>query len=367
MNPDNKRTSERFEDECSSPHSADDDYFTYDGDTDVLEGKDLKHRDWNFTWNNYPEDYAEQLMSKLSKPRRTGGDCPMKYIIMGKEVCPTTGTPHIQGFVMFHNPRAFGKNMRVSGKPKADTLRGMFPKVSWHPVYTTPHKAAAYCRKADAEAIEYGERPLGQGERTDLHAVAAELLAGARPGEIAATHTAEYIKYGKGITMAYHDLHYHRDGRPHAVWLYGATGVGKSSVVSAKHGTDYYIKADGTQFWVGYDYQQAVILDEFTTIGQSSKGWIFESLLQVLDRHQLNIQMKGGHAPFSSPFIYITSPHPPDYHYPDKERLNQVLRRLDGVFEVISPQECRYEDKWNQQYYHPDREVVPSYTHPKLE
>lgn len=332
----------------------------FEDDDDEAPTTDVKSRDWNFTWNNYPQNFEELLLERL-------GPSSIKYIIMGREVCPTTGTPHIQGFVMFHNPRAVGKNMKKSGKPHARSLRGLFPTISWHKVYDTPHKAAAYCRKTDANAIEYGERPTGQGERTDLHAVAAELRAGARPEDLAVSHTAEYIKYGRGIQMAYHDLHLHRDDRPFVVWFYGRTGLGKNKIVEAKHGTDYYLKADGTPFWIGYDYQQAVILDEFTTVEKSKKGWDFETFLQILTSQRTEVHVKGGHARFSSPFIYVTSPHPPDHFYPDWDSLSQVLRRLDGVYKILETDKCEFQDQWKDYYYSADKVVKPTFTHCTLE
>lgn len=322
--------------------------------------KDVKSRDWNFTWNNYPSNFVDELLEKLDSST-------IRYIIMGRELAPETGTPHIQGFVMFRNPRAVGKNMRRSGKPHARSLRGLFPTISWHKVYSTPHVAAAYCRKTDVNAIEFGERPMPSGERTDIHSVAAELLAGAKPTDLVVSHPAEYIKYGKGINMAYHDLHRHRTERPRCIWLYGRSGLGKNSIVRRNHGEDYYVKSDGTPYFIGYEYQQAVVLDEFTTFSNSPKGWRFESLLQLLDCYKLNVEVKGGHAPFSSPFIYITSPHPPDHFYPAWKDLSQVLRRLDEVIEVISTDKCRSESKWSESYYSKDRVVEPTFTTTKLD
>lgn len=43
-----------------------------------------------FTWNNYPEDKCDEIL-KRSKYKFT-------YCIYGREVAPTTGTPHLQGY-----------------------------------------------------------------------------------------------------------------------------------------------------------------------------------------------------------------------------------------------------------------------------
>lgn len=47
---------------------------------------------WIFTWNNYPADAREILSSKSSKYKRIVCQC---------EIAPTTGTPHVQGYIEF--------------------------------------------------------------------------------------------------------------------------------------------------------------------------------------------------------------------------------------------------------------------------
>lgn len=49
-------------------------------------------RKWIFTWNNYPPNYRTILDAI---------EC--RYICWGEEVAPTTGTPHLQGFIAFSN------------------------------------------------------------------------------------------------------------------------------------------------------------------------------------------------------------------------------------------------------------------------
>jgi len=46
---------------------------------------------WTFTWNNFPEDFLEQLA-----PAFLG-----TLWVAGKEFAPSTGTPHLQGYVEF--------------------------------------------------------------------------------------------------------------------------------------------------------------------------------------------------------------------------------------------------------------------------
>lgn len=53
-----------------------------------------RSRSWCFTWNNYGVDWAEKLQQACAL---TGVG---KWVYQ-QEVCPTTGTPHIQGVIQF--------------------------------------------------------------------------------------------------------------------------------------------------------------------------------------------------------------------------------------------------------------------------
>lgn len=49
-------------------------------------------RNWTFTWHNYPPNWIEVIEAKQGY---------LSGWIGGEEVCPTTGTPHIQGAIEF--------------------------------------------------------------------------------------------------------------------------------------------------------------------------------------------------------------------------------------------------------------------------
>lgn len=49
-------------------------------------------RAWCFTWCNFPDDYQTHLLATTQIPG-------MKAWSWGEEECPTTGTPHIQGYL----------------------------------------------------------------------------------------------------------------------------------------------------------------------------------------------------------------------------------------------------------------------------
>lgn len=103
-------------------------------------------RSWCFTLNNYtPEDEAEVATWE-----------GVRYCVFGREVAPTTGTPHLQGFVVFNNARAFNAvRTRLRGRGHWTITRG------------SPTQASEYCKK-DGDFVERGVLPAGQGFRSDL-------------------------------------------------------------------------------------------------------------------------------------------------------------------------------------------------------
>ena len=57
-------------------------------------GKNTKSKSWCWTLNNYSEEEVQNIQDSV-KNEKLG----IKFLIFGKEVAPTTGTPHLQGYL----------------------------------------------------------------------------------------------------------------------------------------------------------------------------------------------------------------------------------------------------------------------------
>jgi len=105
---------------------------------------------WCFTLNNYTTDEWSRLVA--------GGNADnVEYVIYAKET-GESGTPHIQGFVIFKAAirPGTGKTRLGSERYHLEVSRG------------TPQQAADYCKK-DGDFYEFGDCPaVSQGKRTDL-------------------------------------------------------------------------------------------------------------------------------------------------------------------------------------------------------
>jgi len=106
-------------------------------------------RSWCFTLNNY-DDVDQQRLRNL------GGDAGVSYLVFGRELAPTTGTPHLQGFVTFKNAKVL-----------AIVKRLVSDRAHYDKSYGTPDSAAIYCKKG-GDYEEFGTAPVGTGKRTDL-------------------------------------------------------------------------------------------------------------------------------------------------------------------------------------------------------
>lgn len=239
-----------------------------------------------FTQNNWTEETYAAL-------QRYGTEQCL-YMVLGKEKCPTTGTPHLQGFLYFENPRAYPnqKFRAISNGAHDEVMRG------------SPRQAATYCKK-ESDFWEFGDVP-SQGARTDWDAALVQLQKGSvleavieQPHLIPCIRALERYKQisQKGS---------HRDITVDV--LYGAPGTGKTRDAWARD-PELYSKPDGNWF-DGYDGQDTLLLDDYQ--GELAYSW----LLKLLDRYPIQLPVKGGFVPARYTKVVITTnKHPRDWYY----------------------------------------------------
>jgi len=251
-------------------------------------------RNWVFTLNNYTAVQELELQTET-----------YTYLVYGREVAPTTGTKHLQGYIEFSNAKRMA------------TITKAYPGIHLEKRRGTAKQAADYCKKGK-DFFEGGEISK-QGERTDLERVADMVQEKKTIREIAEAEPVTFIKYHRGIQALRTALMKPRTEAPNVVWLYGATGTGKTRFAH-DNSDSVYIK-DGTQWWDGYEQQEAIIIDDF------DGKWPLRDLLRLLDRYVYQGQTKGGYININSSWIYITCTYPPE-HFWGGDDLPQIERRL---------------------------------------
>jgi hypothetical protein len=156
------------------------------------------------------------------------------YLVIAKEVAPTTGTKHYHCFLILK------KNMRFSGL-KSVCGRANIKWVQY------PSAAEAYVRKGGCIVFEEDRRRPGR--RSDLDTVAAQVVEGRSLRAIALEHPSTFIRYNRGINTfretiqpiscnPQYNLGSYQDWEPITNWnraiiLWGDSGIGKTGFALA--------------------------------------------------------------------------------------------------------------------------------------
>lgn len=140
-----------------------------------------------FTLNNFDHDDETRLRALGSQ---------VKYLVFGREV-GESGTPHLQGFVVFNTSTRFGAAKRAIGdRAHLEVARG------------TNEQAATYCKKEN-DFEEFGSLPPPAGKTNRFAEFKEWVLAQpTKPSAalVALEHPSVFLQYGR--VMEWIDLIY---------------------------------------------------------------------------------------------------------------------------------------------------------------
>lgn len=290
-----------------------------------------RYQGFIFTHNNYTQEDWDKYVTDFNKGK-------IRYLIMGRETAPTTGTKHIQGFMW---------------TPAMQTLANMKKKyngawVALPGAEKGPEYWVTYCSKEDADSLCLGIRPSdeefraqspkGVGARSDLLELKKKIDEGVS-AESLMDHDQHFVTllHHKKAFIEYQSYKRKRTQytKPNVVVYYGETGVNKTRRVHdyvQEHGgyDEWWSWAPHLGQWFdGYAGQNIVLFDEFR--GQLPYGM----MLSLLDGYPgTRVQIKGGMVYWSPTDIFITSPVHPREWYPNlaaDDRIDQLLRRIDSI------------------------------------
>ncbi|AUD57238.1 rolling-circle replication protein [Pleurochrysis carterae circular virus] len=262
-----------------------------------------KFRNFVFTKNNYSQEDLDDLDSM-----------EIKYLIYGKESAPTTGTPHLQGFVVFKNQRSTGsvcKELKCWARPAKTT-----------------QCAIAYCKK-DGDFVERGTPPMTQeecgkkGEEFYFKCLTAaeEGRFEDIPASIMFTQDQAIHRHRQRALLA-REL---KDTDEQMLWYWGAPGTGKSKKARGDH-PGFYLKMCN-KWWDGYSDQEVAILEDFDKkhemLGHHLKIWG--------DRYPFPAEIKGGAMVIRPKLVIVTSNWHPSDIWSDKPTLDPILRRFKCI------------------------------------
>jgi len=249
-----------------------------------------------FTWTFH--NYTDETFIKIK-------NFPdwIRWIGFGREVCPTTGTPHLQGFLYTWEPVRLSKFKLTFLKNRhMEIVRGNF------------EQNETYCNK-DKQWEEYGERPQ-QGRRNDILGAKRRLDSGIAIGDLmedeaffgivmrnerSLSKYAEQQRFKRMCAEGYK--------KPEVHIRVGPKGSGKTKYVYEQHGfANVFPVPDVTGKWHdGYLGQPVLLYDDV----DPCKAPEIEYFKHITDGYPRHYPFKGGFCYIRPTHIYITSNHQP--------------------------------------------------------
>lgn len=298
------------------------------------------HKSWCFTLNNYTDAECESIQA-----------WEVKRIAVGKEVAPTTGTPHLQGFVCFKS------TYRLSA------LKKLLPRANWHPLkaeYAADH-AWNYCVKENPWFMRDNRSP--QGERTDWHRARQQAIE----GQFNDVDPSVAIRYHSGLEAVRRWALEAAQPRKRTVTVevhWGDTGCGKSHAAWEE---DAYFVAYGSTGWTfnAYKGQDAILLDEFKGMLEREGSMSLRTLLTYTDGYPIQVQIRQGSTiPALWTKVFITSNEDIESWYPNASAASMAAlhRRITRVYEYrrVALGVMRYRRKGPpKRDDEPDAELIP--------
>jgi len=277
-----------------------------------------KSRNWVFTKNNYAEEDVERFLSDAFRATPE-----VKYIGFSKEVAPTTGTPHLQGYICFGNAQRFNTVRTKLGGCHLEPMRGRIDQ------------SEAYCKKGQAVEqerwFEAGEAPMtqqqkGEGEKRRW----ADFTAAAKEGRLSDIEESQpdlFVKYYNTMNRIHQDALKKKkldDTTEKPLWLYGPAGTGKSRYARQTY-PDAFLKMCN-KWWDGYDVtrHEVAIIEDF----DRCHGVLCHHMKIWADRYAFPAEIKGGSIMIRPKLIIVTSNYSPEEIWATPSDLEPIKRRF---------------------------------------
>lgn len=262
----------------------------------------LQRKRFCLTWNNYGEDTVENLKGLFN-------DGMMRYIIVGKEIAPSSGTPHLQIYLETK------KKVTIAGLKKL--LNSTVPHIEVANGDAESNKT--YCSKEEV-VLELGS-PVKERQRTDLDEVKADIDNGLGYEGLWDKHFSIMLQYRRGLEEYANLKRLRRADMPKVYVWWGATGTGKTrgafELARSDYDDDFWVWPGGNWF-DGYRGQRVAIFDEFH--GGEEQGIAFSMWKKLCDRYSLTVPVKGGFTNWNPEVIIFTSNVNPVNWWPTGER-----------------------------------------------
>jgi len=262
-------------------------------------------RGYCFTWNN-PSPDTEANLEAIDG---------YSYLTFGREVAPTTGTPHLQGYIRFRD----GKSLRSARR----ILTGAHVERA-----LTVTAAIEYCHK-EGDFVEFGQRPADDTDRGAMEKARwEETWNNAKNGSVENIDPDIRIRYYNAIKTIGKDYMVAPDSlaAPCGTWVYGRSGIGKTHSVYEKYPNLY--SKNASKWWDGYQNQDVVLFDD---MDPDCGKWSGRFLKVWADRYPFVADVKGGSVCIRPSKFIVTSQFTIDECFGEVQTRDALARRFNVI------------------------------------
>jgi len=267
--------------------------------------------------------------------------CPnIKFIVYQKEVAPTTGRHHYQGYVEFNKPMTRKQCQSLLGVSNChvEKRREVYDDGKSIPKKDQQRSAIAYCSKEATRVL--GTLPFTwgvqakQGNRSDIKKTFGDSLKNVNSStsidDFAKENPLAFVKYHTGIEKLIFIHRENRTEKTYVIIIWGQSNTAKTRFaydLCKKEGVTLFDKQD-PKWWDGYDNQHTVLLDDY------EGEFPFCTFIKMIDRYNFTVQVKGGTRKFNPKRIIITSNNDPRtwYDLSLSDKRIAFSRRIEKVY-----------------------------------
>ena len=292
-------------------------------DADESEGA-KRSRGFVATINNYTDDDIERLKSL---------EC--KYLCYGKEIAPSTGTPHLQVYMYFKEAKSW------------TCVRSKI--VNWWLATAKGNSMQnrEYCMK-EGDFFEVGELPRVAVKSGERYEVARAL---AKEGKLDEIEPELFIRYHSSLVAikesAVVTAPVTLEGTCFGEWKWGPPGTGKSHDARSEN-VVYYLKSvapNRMNFWCDYEGEECVLVEDI----DASNGMRLAYYIKIwCDKYPFRAAKLYGKGSLIRPKKFVfTSNYSPDVLFAsDPVLLAAIRRRVKVVRYCVLGEQCDGENKW---------------------
>lgn len=240
-----------------------------------------KTRNFVITWNNWTEE-SEKTLCALD----------VKYLYYGREVAPTTGTPHLQGYLCMLSPTTESSMKKKLIGCWVEAMKGSFESND------------VYCSKS-GDVFEMGIKPVSQKRKGEMEKDRYNsAYEAAKRGDFDSIDKEIMIKHLgnlKKIAAMHQEVKPCLEGALVNEWWWGPPRTGKTHKIRTEN-PGAYLKSL-TKWWDGYTDQDVVIIDDMDSFHKS----LAQDFKQWAHHYSFPAETKGGSIVIRPKKIIVTS------------------------------------------------------------